>query len=248
MTTHNDDIILRVENLYKLYKKREVVKNISIKVTRGEIVCLLGPNGAGKTTTFYMIVGLEKADHGKIYLNDIEISKLPMYKRALVGISYLAQESSIFRKLTVEENIKAILELKDFKSKTQFNKKLEELLGFLKIKNIRKEYGFSLSGGEKRRVEIARALATDPQILLLDEPFAGIDPVTINEIQAIIRELTSNFNISCLITDHNVRETLKISDYSYIIANGEIFKEGTPQELINSPEVRQIYLGDEFTL
>lgn len=248
MNNKDPNVLLEVKNLSKSFKRKKVVTNISFSIKRGQVIGILGPNGAGKTTTFYMIVGLEKPDHGAIYLNQEEISHLPMYQRALRGISYLPQEASIFRKLNVEDNILAVLELNRKLNLSERKKRLEELLKFLHIGRIRHEYGYSLSGGERRRVEIARALATDPHVLLLDEPFAGIDPRTIGEIQEIIRDLSSNWNVSFIITDHNVRETLKISDYTYIVAEGKIFQEGTPEELIHSEKLRHLYLGDQFNL
>lgn len=237
---------LIIENIEKSYKKRKVVKGVSFYMLKGEVIGLLGPNGAGKTTTFYMVVGLVLADKGKIFLDKYEITKLPMYKRSKLGIGYLPQEASIFKKLTVEENILAILEVFKMSKKEKLGR-LEELLNELDIVHIRKSKGFQLSGGERRRTEIARALASNPSFLLLDEPFAGVDPIAVQEIQRIIRKLKQK-NIGVLITDHNARETLKITDRSYILADGEIRYSGTALELANNNEVKKIYLGDEFTL
>lgn len=239
-----DELI--INNIVKTYKKRMVVKGVSFYMSRGEVIGLLGPNGAGKTTTFYMVVGLVLPDKGKIFYRGQEITHLPMYKRSKLGIGYLAQEASIFRKLTVEENIMAILELLKI-SKDEKKHKLEELLKELDIVHIRKSKGFQLSGGERRRTEIARALASNPAFVLLDEPFAGVDPIAVQEIQKIIEKLKKK-NIGILITDHNARETLRITDRSYILAEGTIKYSGTAFELANNLEVKKIYLGDEFTL
>lgn len=237
---------LYVENIEKTYKKRKVVKGVSFQMQRGEIIGLLGPNGAGKTTSFYMVVGLVFPDAGTIRLNNKEITQLPMYQRSKLGIGYLAQEPSIFRKLSVEDNILAILELFKMTPKEK-KERLEELLEELYITHIRKSKGFQLSGGERRRTEIARALASNPSFLLLDEPFAGVDPIAVQEINKIILKL-KNKNIGILITDHNARETLKITDRSYILADGQIRFYGTAEELANNEDVKKIYLGDEFTL
>jgi lipopolysaccharide export system ATP-binding protein len=234
------------ENLQKVYGKRTVVKGSSVSVSPGEIVGLLGPNGAGKTTTFYMITGLVKPNKGKVFLNDDDITPLPMYARARRGIGYLPQESSIFRKMTVEENLLAVLELMPY-SKQERKQKAEELLEEFAITHIRKSKGFVLSGGERRRCEIARSLATNPRYILLDEPFAGIDPITVEEImQTIIR--LKNKGIGILITDHNVHETLSITDRAYILIDGTIFASGTADELANNEQIRTMYLGETFTL
>jgi lipopolysaccharide export system ATP-binding protein len=222
------------------------VNGVSIEVNQGEIVGLLGPNGAGKTTSFYMIVGLVRPDEGKVFLNDIEITKAPMYKRAQMGIGYLPQEVSVFRKLSVEDNILAILEMTDL-NKTQRHEKLERLLEEFHLTHVRKNLGNRLSGGEKRRTEIARALATDPKFVLLDEPFAGVDPIAVEDIQAIISELKKR-NIGILITDHNVQETLSITDRAYLLFEGSILKSGTAEELASDEQVRRVYLGQNFVL
>jgi lipopolysaccharide export system ATP-binding protein len=239
-------MILRAENLVKRYKTRTVVNNVSVHVNQGEIVGLLGPNGAGKTTTFYMIVGLIKPNEGKIFLEDQEITPLPMYQRAKRGIGYLAQEASVFRKLTVEENILAVLEMRDY-TKQQRKEKVEQLLEEFSLQRVRKSLGMSLSGGERRRTEIARALAVDPNFVLLDEPFAGVDPIAVEEIQSIVSRL-KNKNIGILITDHNVDETLSITDRAYLMVDGKLFKSGTAEELANDPQVRKVYLGQNFEL
>jgi lipopolysaccharide export system ATP-binding protein len=238
--------VLRAESLYKRYKKRYVVKNVSVEVKQGEVVGLLGPNGAGKTTTFYMIVGMIKPNAGKVFIDDIEITKMPMYKRARLGISYLPQEASIFRKLTVEENIMAVLQVMDL-TPEQRREKLEKLLEDFGIAQIRKSKGYMLSGGERRRTEIARALATDPKFILLDEPFAGIDPIAVEDLMNIVANL-KNRNIGVLITDHNVHETLSITDRAYLLFEGQILKEGTAEFLANDPEARKLYLGEKFKL
>lgn len=237
---------LRSENLVKVYKKRTVVNKASVKVSKGEIVGLLGPNGAGKTTTFYMITGMIKPESGKVFLDDLEITKIPMYKRARLGIGYLPQEASIFRRLTVEENLLAVLEMTNLSSKDQ-KEKCEKLLEELSITHIRKSMGFQLSGGERRRTEIARALATDPSFILLDEPFAGVDPIAVEDIMNIVANL-KNRGIGVLITDHNVHETLSIVDNAYILINGVIFKQGNALDLANDEEVRKLYLGEKFKL
>jgi len=237
---------LRSEDLVKIYKKRKVVNKASVQVSKGEIVGLLGPNGAGKTTTFYMITGMIKPDAGKVFLDDEEITKIPMYKRARMGIGYLPQEPSIFRRLTVEENILAVLEMTNLDKDTRL-KKCESLLNELSITQIRKSKGFQLSGGERRRTEIARALATDPNFILLDEPFAGIDPIAVEDIMNIVANL-KNRGIGILITDHNVHETLSIVDKAYILIDGVIFKQGSADVLANDEEVKKLYLGEKFRL
>ena len=237
-------MILKTTNIVKEYKGRKVVDNVNIKVSQGEIVGLLGPNGAGKTTCFYMMVGLIKSDLGSILLNDKNISHKPMYERAKLGIGYLAQEASVFRKLTVEDNIKAVLEIGSL-SKLDQNKKLEELIEEFSLQKVRKNRGDLLSGGERRRTEIARALATDPKFLLLDEPFAGVDPIAVEEIQKIIFQL-KNKNIGVLITDHNVQETLAITDRTYLMFEGSILKDGKPEDLAKDKVVRKVYLGQNF--
>jgi len=239
-------ITLRSENLVKVYKKRPVVNKATIQVSKGEIVGLLGPNGAGKTTTFYMIVGMISPDKGNVYLDDNEITKVPMYKRAKMGIGYLPQEASIFRRLTVEQNLLAILEMTELNA-TQRKEKCELLMSDLGLTHLRKSLGFQLSGGERRRTEIARALATDPSFILLDEPFAGVDPIAVEDIMNIVANL-KNRGIGVLITDHNVHETLSIVDKAYILINGVIFKAGNAQELANDEEVRKLYLGEKFKL
>ena len=237
---------LYTEHIHKTYRGRSVVNGVSIEVNQGEIVGLLGPNGAGKTTSFYMIVGLVRPDEGKVFLDDIEITKAPMYKRAQMGIGYLPQEVSVFRKLSVEDNILAILEMTDL-NKTQRHEKLERLLEEFHLTHVRKNLGNRLSGGEKRRTEIARALATDPKFVLLDEPFAGVDPIAVEDIQAIISELKKR-NIGILITDHNVQETLSITDRAYLLFEGSILKSGTAEELASDEQVRRVYLGQNFVL
>ena len=237
---------LRAENIIKSYRGREVVKGISIELKQGEIVGLLGPNGAGKTTSFYMIVGLVKPNGGSIYLNNNEITDYPMYRRAQNGIGYLAQEASVFRKLSVEDNILSVLQLTSL-SKKQQKEKMESLLEEFGLTHIRKNRGDLLSGGERRRTEIARALATDPKFVLLDEPFAGVDPVAVEDIQRIVAHL-KNKNIGILITDHNVQETLAITDKTYLMFEGGILKAGTPEELASDPMVRKVYLGQNFEL
>jgi len=237
---------LSVQNLKKSYKKNLVVKDISLTVNSGEVIGLLGPNGAGKTTSFYMIVGLVQADHGKIQIDNMNITKSPIHFRAKRGISYLPQEPSIFRKMTVSQNIMSIIELNE-KSKTKQNEKLNELLDELNIQHIKSHTAISLSGGERRRVEIARCLATDPKFILLDEPFAGIDPIAVLDIQKIITQLALK-KIGVLITDHNVRETLGICDRAYIVNQGEIFASGIPSEIVLDQKVKDIYLGKNFVL
>jgi lipopolysaccharide export system ATP-binding protein len=237
---------LRSESLVKIYKKRKVVNKASIQVSKGEIVGLLGPNGAGKTTTFYMITGMIKPDAGKVFLDDEEITKVPVYIRARMGIGYLPQEASIFRRLTVEENLLAVLEMTDLDKESRI-KKCDSLLDELSINQIRKSKGFQLSGGERRRTEIARALATDPSFILLDEPFAGIDPIAVEDIMNIVANL-KNRGIGILITDHNVHETLSIVDKAYILIEGVIFKQGGADDLANDEEVKKLYLGEKFRL
>jgi lipopolysaccharide export system ATP-binding protein len=237
---------LVVEGLRKSYKRRPVVRDVSLSVRRGEAVGLLGPNGAGKTTVFYMITGLIAADSGRISLDGTEITHLPMYRRARLGIGYLAQESSIFRGLTVEENIRAVLELTEG-SRQQREEKLRELLDEFSITHLRNSPAVALSGGERRRVEIARALAADPEFMLLDEPFAGIDPIAIGDIRRLVRQLTSR-GIGVLVTDHNVRETLELIDKALIIHEGQVLTEGTPEDIVSNPDVRRYYLGADFSL
>jgi lipopolysaccharide export system ATP-binding protein len=239
-------MILRSDNLVKQYKQKRVVNDVSIYVEQGEIVGLLGPNGAGKTTSFYMTVGLVKPDEGHIYLDDLEITKLPMYKRAQKGVGYLPQEASVYRDLTVEDNIKAVLELTKLTKKEQAEK-LESLLDEFSLHRVRKNLGKVLSGGERRRTEIARALATDPKFILLDEPFAGVDPIAVEDIQSIIYKLKSK-NIGILITDHNVQETLSITDRAYLLFEGKLLKQGTAEELAEDELVRKVYLGRNFIL
>lgn len=236
--------IITVESLRKIYGTKTVVEDVSLKLKQGEIVGLLGPNGAGKTTTFYMIVGFVSVTGGKIYLDEHDITNIPMYKRATLGISYLPQEASIFRGMTVADNIYSILELSE-KNKHKRLKKLDELLNEFSITHLKKSMAMSLSGGERRRVEIARALATNPSFILLDEPFAGIDPIAVNDISNIIVKL-KNMGIGILITDHNVRETLLTVDRAYIVYNGRILTSGSKEEIINNEEVKKFYLGDNF--
>ena len=239
-------MILRAEHLLKIYKGRSVVNDISVQVSQGEIVGLLGPNGAGKTTSFYMIVGLIKPNSGKIFLEDQDITGLPMYKRAKLGIGYLAQEASVFRKLSVEENIMAVLEMTTL-PKAQQKEKMESLLEEFSLTHVRKNLGMVLSGGERRRTEIARALAVDPKFVLLDEPFAGVDPIAVEEIQTIVAKLKTK-NIGILITDHNVNETLSITDRAYLMFEGRLLKAGTAEELAADEQVRRVYLGTQFEL
>jgi lipopolysaccharide export system ATP-binding protein len=239
-------MILRTKKLTKKYGSRTVSKNVTIEVKQGEIVGLLGPNGAGKTTSFYMIVGMVKPNYGRIYLDDLEITKEPMYKRAQLGIGYLPQESSVFRKLSVADNISAILEMRDL-SKQEQSDKLEELLDEFNIQHIRDNLGDQLSGGERRRTEIARCLAGDPKFILLDEPFAGVDPIAVEDIQSIVTKLKEK-NIGLLITDHNVQETLHITDRAYLLFEGSILKVGTAEELASDEQVKRVYLGQNFEL
>ena len=238
---------LRVEGLAKRYRSRQVVKDLSIEVSSGEVVGLLGPNGAGKTTAFYMIVGLVPTDAGRIILDQNDISKLPVHRRARLGLGYLPQEASVFRKLTVEGNIRAILETRSELSSDRRDEMLESLLDELHIGHIRNSLGQSLSGGERRRVEIARALAAEPQFMLLDEPFAGVDPISVLDIQRIIRHLSAR-NIGVLITDHNVRETLGICGRAYIVSGGSVIASGTADEILANQQVREVYLGQDFRL
>ena len=237
---------LRADNLIKTYKKRTVVKGVSVEVSQGEIVGLLGPNGAGKTTSFYMIVGFVKPNGGNIYLDNLNITDFPMYKRAQHGIGYLAQEASVFRKLSIEDNILSVLQLTNLSKKEQ-QYKLDSLIDEFSLGHIRKNRGDLLSGGERRRTEIARALATDPKFILLDEPFAGVDPVAVEDIQRIVAQL-KNKNIGILITDHNVQETLAITDKTYLMFEGAILKAGIPEELVQDEMVRKVYLGQNFEL
>jgi lipopolysaccharide export system ATP-binding protein len=237
---------LFTKEISKSYRGRNVVKKVSIEVNQGEIVGLLGPNGAGKTTSFYMIVGLVKPDQGTVFLDEIDITKLPMYKRAQLGIGYLPQEVSVFRKLSVEDNIMAILELTNL-NKQERLAKLESLLAEFSLTHVRKNLGNRLSGGEKRRTEIARALATDPKFVLLDEPFAGVDPIAVEDIQSIVWELKKR-NIGILITDHNVQETLSITDRAYLLFEGSILKSGSAEDLAGDEQVRKVYLGQNFEL
>ena len=239
-------MILKANNLIKSYSRKSVVNDVSLNLNQGEIVGLLGPNGAGKTTSFYMIVGLIKPNSGSIYLDDKEITSFPMYKRAQNGIGYLAQESSVFRKMSVEDNIHSVLEMTNLSKKEQI-KKVESLLDEFGLQAIRKSRGDLLSGGERRRTEIARALATNPSFILLDEPFAGVDPLAVEDIQKIVRDLTKR-NIGILITDHNVQETLAITDRTYLMFEGSILKDGKPEELANDELVRKVYLGQNFEL
>jgi lipopolysaccharide export system ATP-binding protein len=239
-------MILRAENIVKKYRKRTVVKGVSFHVEQGEIVGLLGPNGAGKTTSFYMIVGLIQPLSGKIFMEDEEITNLPVYKRAQRGIGYLAQEASVFRNLSIEDNLRAVLEMTDYTKQYQ-HEKLESLLTEFGLQHIRKSKGYQLSGGERRRTEIARALAIDPKFILLDEPFAGVDPIAVEDIQHIVTKLKEK-NIGVLITDHNVHETLTITDRSYLLFEGSILKSGTAEELANDEVVRRVYLGQNFSL
>ena len=238
--------IIHTSALQKSYKGRTVVNNVSVTVKQGEIVGLLGPNGAGKTTTFYMVVGLIKPDEGTVFLNEEDITKLPMFKRAQMGIGYLPQEASVFRSLSVEDNILAVLEMTSL-SKEERLLKLESLLDEFNLQLVRKNNGDSLSGGERRRTEIARALAVDPKFILLDEPFAGVDPIAVEDIQTVVAKLKTK-NIGILITDHNVNETLSICDRAYLLIEGKIFKHGTAEELADDEDVRRLYLGTNFTL
>ena len=238
---------LRATGLAKSYKSRAVVQNLSLEVSNGEVVGLLGPNGAGKTTAFYMIVGLVPCDAGRIHLGDKDLTFLPMHRRAQLGLGYLPQEASVFRKLSVEDNVLAILESRDDLDRGDRERRLEELLEELRIGHVRKSLGMSLSGGERRRVEIARALAAEPRFMLLDEPFAGVDPLSVLDIQRIIRELTHR-DIGVLITDHNVRETLGVCGRAYIVNQGTVIASGSAEEILANPQVREVYLGESFRL
>jgi len=239
-------MILRSENLVKKYKSRTVANKVSVEVKQGEIVGLLGPNGAGKTTSFYMIVGMVKPNEGKIFLDDIDITELPMYKRAQMGIGYLPQEASVFRKLSIEDNLKAVLEMTTL-SKQEQAEKLESLIEEFNLGHVRKNLGDQLSGGERRRTEIARCLATNPKFILLDEPFAGVDPIAVEDIQSVVRKLKEK-NIGILITDHNVHETLSITDRAYLLFAGSVIKAGSAEDLANDEQVRRVYLGQNFEL
>jgi lipopolysaccharide export system ATP-binding protein len=245
-TRKNMELIIHTKDLVKKYRNRTVVNQVSVEVKQGEIVGLLGPNGAGKTTTFYMVVGLIKPEEGEVYLNDLNITKLPMYKRAQMGIGYLPQEASVFRKLSVEDNIAAVLEMTKL-SRHEQKDKLEDLLNEFRLTHVRKNNGDSLSGGERRRTEIARALAVDPKFILLDEPFAGVDPIAVEDIQTVVARLKYK-NIGILITDHNVNETLSICDRAYLLIEGKIFKHGTAEDLAEDEQVRRLYLGRNFEL
>lgn len=238
--------VLRSERLYKRYKKRFVVSDVSIEVNQGEVVGLLGPNGAGKTTTFYMIVGMIRPTEGKVFLDGTEISRTPMYKRARMGIGYLSQEASVFRKMTVKENIMAVLELMNL-SREERERRCEKLMEDFGIAAVANSKGYMLSGGERRRTEIARALATEPKFILLDEPFAGVDPIAVEDIMRIVHDL-KNRGIGVLVTDHNVHETLSITDRAYLLFEGKILKSGTSESLANDPEARRLYLGEKFKL
>ncbi len=240
------NLTLRAENLVKIYSKRTVVDNVSLEIQQGEIVGLLGPNGAGKTTSFYMITGMIRPNNGKIFLNDRDITGLPMYKRARLGISYLPQEASIFRKLTVEENILAILETMSLSKRERYERK-DALLDELNIGYLAKNKAYTLSGGERRRAEITRALVTNPKFILLDEPFAGIDPIAVEDIQKIVKGLIEK-GIGVLITDHNVHETLSITDRAYLLYDGVVLKSGSSEFLANDPETKRLYLGEKFKL
>ena len=240
------NLTIHTNNLIKRYKNRTVVNKVSVEVKQGEIVGLLGPNGAGKTTSFYMVVGLIKPDEGEVFLNDLNITNLPMYKRAQMGIGYLPQEASVFRKLSVEDNISAVLEMTKLSKKEQKHK-LEELINEFRLTHVRRNNGDSLSGGERRRTEIARALAVDPKFILLDEPFAGVDPIAVEDIQTVVARLKFK-NIGILITDHNVNETLSICDRAYLLIEGKIFKHGKAEELAEDEQVRNLYLGRNFEL
>ena len=238
--------LLKAEKLVKKYGERTVVSNVDVQLKRGEVVGLLGPNGAGKTTTFYMLTGMVKPLSGEIFLDNDNVTKLPMYKRSQMGVGYLAQDASVFTKLSVEDNLKLVLEMTDLNPEKQ-NEKLEKLIEEFSIGHIRNNKGFALSGGERRRLEIARSLVTNPSFILLDEPFAGIDPIAVEDIQGIINTL-KNKNIGVLITDHNVRETLSITDRSYLLYNGKILKSGTTKELTKDEDVKKLYLGTKFKL
>lgn len=246
MNSESEQLVLRTEHLVKKYGKRTVVNDVSIQVTQGEIVGLLGPNGAGKTTTFYMTTGLVKPNGGKIFLNDLDISKYPVYQRARHGIGYLAQEASVFRHMSVENNIKAVLEMTNF-SKEYQREKLESLINEFHLNKVRKSLGDQLSGGERRRCEIARCMAIEPKFIMLDEPFAGVDPIAVQDIQQIVAKLKDQ-NIGILITDHNVHETLSITDRAYMLFEGKVMFQGTAEVLAENPIVREKYLGENFVL
>ena len=239
-------MILKVENIFKYYNKKPVVNGVSIDLKQGEIVGLLGPNGAGKTTTFYSIVGLVKVNSGKVYIDDNNITFQPMYKRAQMGLGYLPQEASVFRQMTVEDNIKSVLEMTDLNKKKQ-NEKCEKLINEFGLQHVRNNLGNLLSGGERRRTEIARALATEPKFILLDEPFAGVDPIAVEDIQKIVKKLVDK-NIGVLITDHNVHETLSITDRAYLLFEGSVLKQGSSEDLASDEKVRKLYLGKNFEL
>ncbi len=239
-------MILKVENIFKHYNKKPVVNGVSIDLKQGEIVGLLGPNGAGKTTTFYSIVGLVKVNSGKVYIDDNNITFQPMYKRAQMGLGYLPQEASVFRQMTVEDNIKSVLEMTDLNKKEQ-NEKCEKLINEFGLQHVRNNLGNLLSGGERRRTEIARALATEPKFILLDEPFAGVDPIAVEDIQKIVKKLVDK-NIGVLITDHNVHETLSITDRAYLLFEGSVLKQGSSEDLASDEKVRKLYLGKNFEL
>ena len=239
-------MILRTDNIFKYYNKKAVVKGVSINLKQGEIVGLLGPNGAGKTTTFYSIVGLVRANSGKVFIDDVDITSKPMYKRAQMGVGYLPQEASVFRAMTVEDNIKSVLEMTDL-SKDEQNERCEILIDEFGLNHVRKNIGNLLSGGERRRTEIARALATEPKFILLDEPFAGVDPIAVEDIQKIVKKLVDK-NIGVLITDHNVHETLSITDRAYLLFEGSVLKQGSSEELASDEKVRKLYLGKNFEL
>lgn len=244
IASESGPMVLRTDNLVKKYGKRTVVNHVSIEVKQGEIVGLLGPNGAGKTTTFYMTTGLVQANEGRIFLNDLDITKYPVYKRAKAGIGYLAQEASVFRKMTVEDNIRCVLEMTDTTKEYQ-KEKLESLIAEFRLEKVRKNHGDQLSGGERRRTEIARCLAIDPKFIMLDEPFAGVDPIAVEDIQSIVYKLKEK-NIGILITDHNAPETLSITDRAYLLFEGQILFQGTSEELAETPMVREKYLGRNF--
>ncbi len=246
MKKNSEDSVLEIFNIGKRYKNRSVLKNVSLHVKRGEAVGLLGPNGAGKTTCFYCVIGLITPDYGDVHINGEDITTMPMYKRARMGIGYLPQEASIFRSLSVEDNIKAILEIVE-EDESKRENKLEELLNEFSIAHLRKSPAIALSGGERRRLEIARALASNPDFILLDEPLAGIDPIAVGEIRSLVSQL-KNRGLGVLITDHNVRETLDIIDRAYILHGGTVLMEGTPEEIVASKEVRKVYLGDNFSM
>ena len=239
-------MILKVENIFKYYNKKPVVNGVSIDLKQGEIVGLLGPNGAGKTTTFYSIVGLVKVNSGKVYIDDNNITFQPMYKRAQMGLGYFPQEASVFRQMTVEDNIKSVLEMTDLNKKEQ-NEKCEKLINEFGLQHVRNNLGNLLSGGERRRTEIARALATEPKFILLDEPFAGVDPIAVEDIQKIVKKLVDK-NIGVLITDHNVHETLSITDRAYLLFEGSVLKQGSSEDLASDEKVRKLYLGKNFEL